>query len=429
MHVYCQSSCGLCAENIDLDQDDLCVDKHSNCQHWANEMECYANPAFMSGACSSSCQICVNKKELRKDGVSEEEIQQRQIFAETDFGLWQSIPKDNNEDVVRSRIINMGRYIEQLKQDGRIGRKTVCNNQFHDCAIWATTATNDCESNIDFMISHCSLVCQYCHVVEQYHSCRRNKRQPTAQPFHDVATVRQHLLTTHKGALNLLEDSCSANNTNDNHTIDNEWIISLDWHSLFDDEVESIQLKKKLMEMLKSDEVEWLDAIDHNDLASTTFDDSKAIDRTGKILTAFNQLNTKTPFQTFLVRISNLLTVPIKYLEVEFVRFQRGERHATHSDFRIHDSWKPSGSRVLSVYVVLQQPDSGGNYGFPDFDWLLVESPEVLVWPNIHLEGDATNSVKPLLKFQNEQLPVVDGELYAAHLWAHEYPFHTDGMC
>jgi hypothetical protein len=429
MHIYCKDSCGLCPYDSDLDQDDTCDDKHSNCQKWANDMECYLNPAFMSGACQSSCQSCVNKNELRKQGVSEIEIQQRQTFAETYFGLWQSIPKDKTEDTVRSRIRNMGRYIKQLQQDGRIGRLTVCNNQYHDCAKWAAASTNDCESKIDLMISHCSLVCQYCHVVEQYHTCRNIKRQSTAQPFHDVAAVRQHLLITYEESLNLLEGSCSATDAKDNHTSgDEEWIISLKWHNLWGEEAE-VQ-KAKLMKVLKSDDLNWLDAADYNDTASIAFDGNKAIDRTGQILTASSQLKTRPPFQDFLSRMSSLMMVPIDNLEVEVARYQHGERFATHSDFRIHDAWKLSGHRVLSAYVVLQRPDNGGNYGFPDLDWLLVDSPEVLVWPNIQREVDATrNSVKPLLKCQNEQLPVLEGELYAAHIWVHEYSFDSSGVC
>jgi ShK domain-like len=426
MHLNCQRSCGLCQdEEKDRDQDDSCVDKHSNCQTWGEEMECYANPAYMSGACPATCGICVNVHDLQKQGLSQEEIRQRQQFAETDFGLWQAIPKDSsNADAVREHIRDMGRYIQQLQDEGRIGRGTACNNQYHDCAKWAAADTNDCESNINFMISHCSLICQYCHVVEQYHTCRQKKRSESEKPFHNVASVRTNLMTTYSGATNLAEGTCSASNAQSDN--DAEWVVSLEWRDLWGDDATVERATNELMKMLKNDKFEWIDDRVHKDIAAVTYDGNEAMDRSGQILTISHQLSSEQPFQDFISRISQMLQIPRQNLEIEFVRYYKGERHAAHADYRIHDSWKPSGSRVLSIYVVLQRPDQGGNFGFPALHWLLVDNPKVLVWPNVRVEGD---SIKPLSKLENEQLPVVDGELYAAHLWVHEYTFDPFGKC
>ena len=82
---------------------------------------------------------------------------------------------------------------------------------------------------------------------------------------------------------------------------------------------------------------------------------------------------------------------------------------------------------MLSAYFVLERPKEGGFYGFPSLDWLLVEEPDILVWPNVRVEGEA--SLKGLSQMESEQLPVVDGELYAAYVWVHEYPFDANSAC
>ncbi|KAG7346792.1 ShK domain-like protein [Nitzschia inconspicua] len=427
MNINCRRSCGICQDNEnDWDQeDDSCFDKHSNCKRWSDEMECYANPAYMSGACPASCGLCLNPKDLRKQGFTEDEIRLKQKFTETDLGLWQSIPKDSSEDTVRMRIKEMGLYIRKLHQENRLGRGTACNNQYHDCAKWSTDTSTNCESNINFMISYCSLVCKYCHVVEQYHTCRQQKRTESIEPFHDVDSVRRHLMTNLKDASDLLEGSCSADNPTQDGNVA-EWIVSLKWSDLWGTEAEVSSTTADLMQMLTADEMEWVDAVDHNDIAAMTFDGTNPPDRSGQILTASHQMNEKAPYQALVARISNTLNVPQQNLEVEFVRYQRGERHASHADYRLHDTWKSSGIRVLSLYLVLQRADKGGNFGFPFLNWLLVENPEILVWPNIHVDGE---SVKPILTIQSEQLPVVEGELYAAHVWVHEYSIGSDETC
>lgn len=388
-------------------------------------MECFANPAYMSGACPATCGSCVNIKALQNDGRSADEIRRKRKFAETDFGLWQSIPKDGTADAVRTRIKEMGKYMQRLEQEERTGRGTACNNIYHDCATWASSPTQNCESNMDFMINHCSLVCQYCHVVEQYHTCRQTERSQSEQPFYDWESVRTHLLATSKGAVNLVEGSCSAKNVTKNDS-DAEWVLSMKWSDLWETETEGAKSVENLVELLKADDMSWENAAESKDKAAITFDGNKPLERMGQIRIASEQFHALPPYEDFIARISATLKVPQPNLEVEYVRYKRGERHASHLDYRIHDSWKPSGSRALSLYVVLQRPKIGGNFGFPLLDYLLVEDPEILIWPNVQVKDGI---VQPLSNLENEQLPVVEGELYAAHVWVHEYPFDRNASC
>jgi hypothetical protein len=381
-------------------------------------MECVANPAFMSQACPASCNLCVNIRQLRTEGVPEEEIVRRKRLSETDFGLWQSIPKEDTNGAIRSRVKAMGEYMQQL---AKLGRGTVCNNQHHECAKWAEDPEKNCESNIDFMISHCSLACQFCDVVEMYHTCRSSSPKKALTPFHDVTRVRDHLLH-HKQAVNLVEGSCSAGSVAAKNSDSNAdgWVVSMKWDESWNETLQTLN------GWLTLETHEWVNATArHTDLSS--------FDWSGRILATPLPEPSLEIRDQFLSQVADVLSVPEPNVEAVFVRYTRGQRIGSHLDFRWHDSWKHSGVRVLSAYIVLQPPREGGSFGFPSLDWMLVEEPEMLVWPNIHSDekstGSKSNKVKRLERMESEQLPVIDGELYAAYVWVHEYPYDSNNVC
>jgi hypothetical protein len=129
--------------------------------------------------------------------------------------------------------------------------------------------------------------------------------------------------------------------------------------------------------------------------------------------------------ETLISTIANLLQVDTSNMQsLEFVHYKRGERFATHHDFRLHDQWKHSGNRVLTVFLALQTPERGGGFGFPDLDWLLIEKPQLLVWPNV-----GKNPKFPLERVKSEQLPIVEGELYGVYTWVRQYPYDESNPC
>ena len=115
---------------------------------------------------------------------------------------------------------------------------------------------------------------------------------------------------------------------------------------------------------------------------------------------------------------------------LEFVHYQKGQRRKPIHDFDIHDHWKSSGHVVLTIFVVLQAPDKGGAFGFPDLDWTIVDSPEVLIWPNIKPEKNEELQRNEWLEtMKSEQLPVVEGELYGVYVRVREYPSYPNSHC
>lgn len=422
MLINCNRTCGICAKErskgaIELPDDQDCSDKHRKCSKWAMEMECFVNPAFMSQTCPASCWLCVNATDLHQNGVSETEVNRRRRFSRTDFGLWQTIPKGEKDSVVRDRIRRMNAYARELDNSGP---GTACNNQYEDCALWATE--NDaCRTNLTFMLQSCSLACEYCDVIETYRNCRVATRHRDLLPFRDIKSVDNHLMTKGR-ALDLVNVKGSrsqdhvSNSTEgvcklNSDVVQDEWVLSVDTNVLCKDDGSNFHIVEDLVKLLKSKDREWVDVPPDEDGHS------------GQLLNV--KRDSDPIIENFVAALSDIINVPKSHIELKFVRYQRRQRFESHMDPRLHDVWKFSGARILSVYVVLEAPIKGGSFGFPELDWLLVDDPQILVWPNVKsMETD-----KILDRMRSEQFPIVEGQLYAAKVWVHEYPYDEKNPC
>jgi ShK domain-like len=497
MSLNCRFSCGKCEDDGDDGEDGECVDLHSNCPRWADQLECFTNPGYTHRACRKSCWLCVDTKELRRqssaddegggsDNVTEADIRHRIRFSQTDWGEWQAWNNQNDATTVgggptptevKERIIRMGQYQHSLKS---IGRGTVCNNLKHHCAKWATKTQNpdgstkdDCRDNLLFMIGSCSLACEYCSVVQQYHTCRpllKEAHQPKNHVFFGrqdresgLKSIYQHLMSAEdivavdllksrddhkKSSISKTTTTCDSDLMDDggDNSYSDEWIVSFNRTSLWKNNKDGHE-NESLLEYLKSiPDSLWVDATSlSSDLYDTTSHHNAAVimavtpSRSGRVL-RLSSLSSIVDTDVVVVdkfrsTVSTLLQVPETHLEMEFVHYERGERYRSHSDLRLHDVWKQSGARLLSMYVALSNPTTGGNVGFPDLDWLLIDEPQVLIWPNVvetTVDGDdgsGGSTVAPLLQMKTEQLPVVEGELYGVHIWLHEYKYDESSFC
>jgi hypothetical protein len=392
-------------------EDESCKDMHSSCPLWSSQLECFLNPGYMSRACPKSCWLCVDKTELQAQaGIEEEHIQRRIRWSQTDFGLWQAIPDNANKEKVRQAILKMGQYTMNLNNTGP---GTLCNNLHHECAQWIVEK-GSCEADLDFMLTHCSLACQYCDIVEEYHLCQRTKKSASV-PFGDLAKIKMHLF--HEQETEDLLGSSPEKLQSD------EWIFSLKYSDLWKNPA---QTEEELMRVVKSENcpLEWAEASADN---YTDASSDSPPSRSGKRASCDHLCQEAEPtIGALAASITELLKVKPEYLEpLEFVKYQQGERFSAHHDFRIHDGWRHSGNRVLTVFISLQKPERGGAIGFPEYDWMLVEEPQIIVWPNVKVKSQ-TEGIR---RMRSEQLPVVDGEMIGVYATLRQYPYDSGNMC
>ncbi|KAL3927838.1 MAG: hypothetical protein SGBAC_012908, partial [Bacillariaceae sp.] len=212
-------------------------------------------------------------------------IQARIHYALTDFGVWQSIPRDdlNLLPAITQTIVDMGEYAQELLKDeaerirlqmkggdlessendnnkGRegghpplLGPSVVCNNMRHDCAT--LVAQHGCNGPyMDMMMQECSFACRFCHETHTYHQCRSSSKKSSKESdrislekssiissnkskkswnYH----VWKHLSTKH-GAINLASTRPYSND---------EWVASLNYTAIWnkdsenDDDIDDVE--------------------------------------------------------------------------------------------------------------------------------------------------------------------------------------------
>ena len=409
MRSHCAKSCEVCL--APSSPTTPCHDINNNCNTWASNMECWRNPSYMMSTCPASCWQCVNATELRMANIPEEEIQHRIAYSLTDFGLWQTIPT-HDEDMktrVHRFIWSMEGYARSLSI--RSESRWLCNNLDANCSH-LVVREGSCESRFRHMLVRCSLACRYCDHIELFHKCRHLKRA-SSQIFGNLESIYTNLMQKH-GASNVIDPTDIDDYSED------EWVLSLEENALWENSDLEIA---SLLESVQTLDWEIVTRSNYSDAAWGT----EPPDRSGKrALCGASCASLHPPITALRMSLAALLQVPISHLEpLEFVHYQRGERFAPHSDFRLHDRWKHAGSRVLTVFITLKTAMKGGSLGFPELDWLIVEEPKVVVWPVVQPH----DMRKPLVRMKSEQLPVVQGELYGVYAFVRQYLYDESNPC
>ena len=320
----------------------------------------------------------------------------RRRHAKFDFGQAQKQFGENEierKDTLHT-ILAMDRYSknELITEPMSPRTQELCKNKFEKCAYYASKDMCRDLSRMNFMMSNCPLACQMCDVVEDFERCVGRRSTEVAPLFIG---------------------------SNDESSNDGQRKMTID-------------------EFFKAgrDEVKWYGQGMANEmdlafivqpLESNNFDDPWVV----KVESFLNEKECKdligseesdaVIIQTILERISSTFQLPrthfspfqINRLDASTVQITGGMQH----DYSIHDVWKPAGPRVLSFYLSLSNVEEGGQLGFPELDWLLIEPKlgQLLMWSNVV----STNPEKDDKRMIREELPVTKGEKYSAHVSVH----------
>ena len=132
-------------------------------------------------------------------------------------------------------------------------------------------------------------------------------------------------------------------------------------------------------------------------------------------------------YKSLLEKISHLTKSTLSHIEhVELIKYSNfGDSYERHSDYQIHDDWKPAGPRMFSFILCLSATyadsaeDMGGAIGFPKLDWMTVKPKpgQALFWSNVK-DRNLDDSIQREEIFY-ETLPLLKGELIMAHIWIH----------
>lgn len=428
MRTNCALSCGVCVpsnhpaaedvppENVGEPVDpDRCRDKHELCPDWADAGECVINPTYMRSACVESCWLCVDVDALRSKRISEGEIRKRRIFVSSDWGKPQLFEGSDAElALLRPVLRSMDAYARNDITSRPPSVVVRCHNDYEHCAFWASQ--DQCVSNVNFMVQNCPLACRNCDRAVELDRCAGKRRPDARAAFRngkDAADMFERIRSFEEYGPEFLSRPGGGTTDDDKKDGDDApYLVRFD----------TFLTSKECDDLVAlGDTIGW---------SRSTMDEeeAKAGNPAGKlpqrrsvsaICDVDGRCDADETYRRVVDRISKVTGVPPSHFEpMDMVKYDvRGSSYGVHHDARLHDSWRPSGPRALSMYLSLSDVEEGGSTGFPSLDWTFVtpKKGQALLWSNVRLDrGDDLTKSDP--RMVHEGLPIVRGAKVGANV-------------
>jgi prolyl 4-hydroxylase len=207
----------------------------------------------------------------------------------------------------------------------------------------------------------------------------------------------------------------------DDRAEDGPWVITID-NFLTDEECERLIELGHLKGYERSADVGKMNW-------DGTFEDSINDGRTSTNAWCEEDCQSDAKTKSVLEKIENLTGIPEQCSEsLQLLRYEPGQFYQTHHDYIDEQLDRPEGVRILTVFLYLNEPESGGGTNFPT---LLNKGPggltvmpkkgRVLLWPSVLNEDPNTAD----LRTEHQALTVEAGLKFGANAWVHQRDFKT----
>ena len=315
------------------------------------------------------------------------------------------------DEATKRNVRNMEKYAKDVVSSPEYDEiRHKCTNKSDMCSYWATEGK--CHSKVTFMMKECALACSMCDQMERFSRCHKKKNALLKQVgYRDpVNAIFQNIESNNEWMKYNPEFLSKPTDTSP----DAPWLLRFDSLLTSDETDEFINI---------GNGIGWNSIYNEDDINEENEKQTENYERT--YCNVFEKCEENEIYQTVLNRIASILMVPKDNFEhVEMVKFSNvGDSYGRHDDYNAHDNWKPAGPRILSVMINLSNVKMGGASGFPDLDWTFVtpKKGQVLIWSNVDInsENDEDYDGSKSAKMTHEVLPVVEGELFNAHIWVH----------
>lgn len=399
---------------------------------------------------------------------------QRYTALGSDIGVPQVINNRTDARAVSTRIRQAQDYIRDVVMidDLYLMVRAKCRNTHPLCAAWAVAG--QCEDNYDYMWDHCAPVCYCCEELHYLSRCPVDQNQKHAWYPGDLHRTFERIVgdasITSRYELTILSRPSYAEGDSA-ETADYQigpWVITLD---NFTSEVECQALidSGHAFGLERSqdvgDELEdgmWANAVNESDLeaqgtsglpCSLTHHFCFLGEVTGVVSTGRTSTNAwcdeeiceaKPEVEAVLQRMEALTGIHRNYSEsLQLLRYEPGqfyERYVwnlvwsvlletmirsfscfvssdsrnlccSHHDYIEIDRMRYSGSRILTVFMYMNDVEAGGGTNFPDLNLTVMpRRGRVLLWPSV-LDDDPHAKD---FRTDHQALPVEAGIKYGA---------------
>jgi prolyl 4-hydroxylase len=381
------------------------------CEDWAEQGLCKSadDKHFMLTRCSRACMVCIPPDEEEFDiGVPQ---------ALSNATLW----KESLDVMIRTSEY-MSKVVMDTRNEKYESVRRDCYNTDPYCSEYA--ASGHCEKEHEFyvwMIQNCAPACQTCELVDFSIRC------PIPEGSVDALISNDDELGLNNMFERMVDGIDDLNYTTTIYSrpmrededeiigdfVDGPWVVRLD-NLLTDEEC------NRLIEIGQKQGYEV------STETSTNRDGSESEKKVSKRRTStgtFCETCYEDPLAKRVIEKIGLITgFPIDYSEdLQLLQYKPGQYYKRHHDYISSHTHGPSGPRVLTVLLYLNDVEEGGGTRFNE----LAEGVEpvdvqpkkgsALVWPSVLHE----DILSPDFRTEHEALPVVKGFKYAANAWLH----------
>mmetsp|Transcript_11604 Transcript_11604/g.16417 ORF Transcript_11604/g.16417 Transcript_11604/m.16417 type:complete len:314 (+) Transcript_11604:325-1266(+) len=280
-----------------------------------------------------------------------------------------------------------------------------CVNRNELCCFWA--AVGECENNPGFMKLSCAPACKTCNLIDFETRCPRDPNAKDIFGPGDLNKMFNSILENYEGATDLSRPQIA--NDEGSKDADGPWIVTIE-DFLSESECERL-IELGAQKGYKRSE----------DVGEENFDGSFGSTQSSS-RTSWNAWCEKECLEdptTINVseKIVNLTGIPDENSEhLQLLRYYEGQFYRTHHDFIDHQIHRPTGPRILTIYLYLNDVEEGGGTRFPRLDLTVMPKRGMaLIWPSVY----DSDLIKLDPRTHHEALPVGKGIKYGANGWIH----------
>lgn len=402
-----------------------------NCESWANDGLCLApsEKEFMLSRCQRSCMVCIPQGEI----------------IEFDLGEGQFVPKETLIETL-DILIDMADYMKTTVMDTRNelyhSTRLACRNKDEMCAVWAAEGFCDADSeDYEWMVLNCAPVCQTCELLDFQLRCPIPDNAIDALNVNGGENGLHSMFERIVGERNLTETQIDGGMQNLSfnikiysrpggsqadsveHTIvDGPWVVALEDFLSAEECQKLIEVGQKLGYHPSLETSTLKDGSLKEDFTSDARTSTNTWCNDEIIENSVTSCKDDPIVKRIMERISLITGFPTNNSEdLQLLHYKPGQYYKIHHDYIAAHAYGPSGPRVLTFFLYLNDVEEGGGTRFPALSpnaAPLTVQPKLgtaLLWPsvldeNINEKDDRT---------EHEALAVIKGVKYGANAWLH----------
>ena len=401
-----------------------------NCESWADDGLC-GSPAekdFLLSRCKGSCMVCIPEGEMGELGM----------------GIGQAVPLELLQETLNV-LLNTADYIINTVMDtdneSYHSVRLKCENKDDMCAVYAAEGKCDEESEFyEWMVMNCAPVCQTCELLDFQIRCPIPEDAVDALDnnggdnglhalFERIVRERDFSTKQIDGGMESLDYNVEILSRPGGGTgeptdkvIDGPWVVALD-NFLSSEECD------KLIEVGQS--LGYEPSLETQTLANGNLDEDRVTEsRTSTNAWCDDEIlenRTTSCMEEEMVkavrdRIALVTDVSEANSEdLQLLHYEPGQFYKVHHDFIASHAFGPSGPRILTFFLYLNDVEEGGGTNFPVLApgaaplTVQPKRGKALVWPSV-LDDNVNERDE---RTEHEALKVIRGVKYGANAWIH----------